>query len=158
MESSVIDPPVPSGMPDPDVRIEAIGLDQLEVVRVLNKAIFDEERIINTFDRDDLLMLVAYVDGEPVGFKIGYRENRFTFYSAKGGVLPAFRRRGIARRLLGEMVSRVSSRGYLRLAYDTFPNRHPGMTVMGLATGFRLVKTDFNATYQDFRLRFEKRL
>ena len=140
------------------VRIVEVDLSHLDVIRSLNFQIFDEERIINTFDRDDLLMLLAYVDEVPAGFKIGYRENRFTFYSAKGGVLPEYRRRGLARRMLYDMMARVRERGYTRFAYDTFPNRNPGMTILGLSEGFRVVKADFNTIYRDYRLRFEKKL
>jgi GNAT superfamily N-acetyltransferase len=141
-----------------DVRVVAVDLDALDVFRTLNLTVFEEERIINTFDRDDLLLLLAYAGDEAVGFKIGYRENRFTFYSAKGGVLPEYRRRGIARILLYEMMAWARAKGYARLAYDTFPNRHPGMTVLGLAEGFRVTKADYNPVYKDFRLRFEKKL
>lgn len=138
--------------------ITEVGLDTLALIRDLNVAIFDEQRVINTFDREDLLMLLATVDGEPAGFKIGYRESRYVFYSAKGGVLPEYRRSGIARRMLAVMMERVREDGYVRFAFDTFPNRHPGMTVLALAQGFRLTKADYNATYRDYRLRFEKRL
>ena len=139
-----------------DVRV--VGLDHLFVVEDLNQTIFREDRVINTFDREDLLILLAYVDGSPVGFKIGYREDRFTYYSAKGGVLREFRRRGIARILLRHLCETVRGWGYQRVAYDTFPNRHGGMTVMGLAEGFRVTRADYNPVYRDFRLRFEKDL
>ncbi len=144
--------------PEPLLHIVAIDRSQLEVIKRLNRVIFDEERVINTFERDDLLMLLAYLGGTPVGFKIGYKESRHTFYSAKGGVLEAYRRRGISRRLLDEMVVRIRRQGYRVLAYDTFPNMHPGMTIMGLAEGFRVTRADYNPTYKDFRLRFEKKL
>jgi GNAT superfamily N-acetyltransferase len=140
------------------MRVAEADLSQLDVISTLNEIIFEEQRIINTFEREDLLMLLAYVGDEPVGFKIGYRENRFTFYSAKGGVLPEYRRSGIARLLMDEMVRRVKEMGYARFAFDTFPNRHPGMTILALSEGFRLTKTDYNSLYKDFRLRFEKKL
>ncbi len=140
------------------LRIERVGFDALEMVRTLNRTIFQEERVINTFEREDLLMLVAIAGDVPCGFKIGYRENRFTFYSAKGGVLGSHRRRGVARLLMDAMLQHVQARGYTHFAFDTFPNRHPGMTVMALSQGFRLVRADFNSTYSDYRLRFEKRL
>jgi len=150
---------VPSfARPEPLLFIEEVGFEALDTIRRINRVIFDEERVINTFDREDLLMLLATVGDEPAGFKVGYREDRDTFYSAKGGVLPAFRRRGISRRLLYEMMDRVRAQGYTTLAYDTFPNMHPGMTVLGLAEGFRLTRADYNATYDDYRLRFEKKL
>ena len=142
--------------PEPLLHIVAVDLSQLAVIKRLNRVIFAEERIINTFEREDLLMLLAYLADEPVGFKIGYKESRHTFYSAKGGVLEAYRRRGISRRLLDEMIVRIRRKGYRVLAYDTFPNMHPGMTVMGLVEGFRVTRADYNPTYKDFRLRFEK--
>lgn len=140
------------------VRIVEVDLSALDVIRGLNVVIFDEERVINTFERDDLLMLVAYVGDAPAGFKIGYRENRQTFYSAKGGVLSEHRRRGLARRMLYDMMERVRRKGYTRFAFDTFPNRNPGMAILGLNEGFRIVKADFNTVYRDYRLRFEKKL
>jgi GNAT superfamily N-acetyltransferase len=135
-----------------------VGMEALPLIRNLNAMIFDESRVINTFDRHDLMLLLAYHGEEPVGFKVGYRENRYTFYSAKGGVLTAYRRHGIARLLLHDMMERARARGYLRFAYDTFPNKHPGMTVLGLAEGFRVMKADYNPSYRDYRLRFEKKL
>ena len=142
----------------PGLSIREIPLEAIEAVREMNRIIFREERIINTFERDEVMILEASIDGEPVAFKIGYRESRHTFYSAKGGVMPGFRRRGIAVALLGDMMRRVEELGYRRIAFDTFPNLHPGMTILALARGFQLTKSDFNSAYREYRLRFEKRL
>ncbi len=138
--------------------VRLVGAEALDTIRVLNQAIFAEERVINTFEREDLTMLVATMGGIACGFKIGYRENRHTFYSAKGGVLPAFRRRGIARGMLRAMEDEARRRGYAVFAYDTFPNRDAGMAILGFIEGYRLVRADFNPTYQDHRLRLERRL
>ncbi len=140
------------------LRIEAVGMEALSVIRAMNEVIFGEERVINTFEREGLVMLVAWWEGAPAGFKIGYRVRPGTFYSAKGGVLPAFRRRGIARGLLRALMRRARAGGYRRFTYDTFPNKHPGMTVLGLAEGFHVVKAGYNAQHGDYRLRFQKRL
>lgn len=140
------------------LRVEQVGMERLRVIRRLNMTIFDERRIINTFDREDLLMLLALLGEEPVGFKIGYRLRSDTFYSAKGGVLPQYRRRGIARAMLHVMMDCVRDWGYRTFIYDTFPNQHPGMTVLGLSEGFRIVKAGYNAQYDDYRLRFLKEL
>lgn len=153
------DAAVPPLVPAPSpLRIERVGFEALDAIRALNRTIFSEERVINTFDREGLMMLVAFAGEAPVGFKIGYRENRHTFYSAKGGVLADVRRHGVARRLLLDMLARVKAEGYHTFAFDTFPNRHPGMSVLALTEGFRLVRADFNTTYHDYRLRFEKRV
>lgn len=159
MERFDYTPPLTVHAPDvPGLVIREISLDGIGAVREMNRIIFREERIINSFERDDVLILEALIDGEPVAFKIGYRESRHTFYSAKGGVMPGFRRRGIAIAMLGEMMRRVKERGYKRFAFDTFPNLHPGMTILALAQGFQLTKSDFNSAYREYRLRFEKRL
>lgn len=159
MERFDYTPPLTVHAPDvPGMVIREIPLEGIAAIREMNRTIFREERIINSFDRDDLLILEALIDGEPIAFKIGYREGRHTFYSAKGGVMPDFRRRGIAIALLGDMMRRVQQQGYRRLAFDTFPNLHPGMTILALAQGFQLTKSDFNSAYREYRLRFEKRL
>ena len=142
----------------PDLTISEISLDEIDVIWQMNRIIFDEDRIINSFERPDLMLLVAHFEGIPAGFKVGYRENRFIYYSAKGGVLPEFRRRGIARFLMEAMIERSDCMGYRRFAFDTFPNLHPGMTVLALDQGFRLVKADYNTAYREYRLRFEKQL
>ncbi len=134
--------------------IAEIGMERLDLIRRLNVAIFEDEHIINTFDRDDILMLVAWSDETPVGFKLGYRLDEPTFYSAKGGVREAYRRNGIARALLHAMLAAVRKRGYERFVYDTFPNKHPGMTVMGLDEGFTVIRAGYSPRYQDYRLRF----
>ncbi|MFB6248178.1 MAG: GNAT family N-acetyltransferase [Salinibacter sp.] len=134
--------------------IAEVSLDDLDLIRRLNVAIFDDEHIINTFEHDDLLMLVAWSQETAVGFKVGYQRDKNTFYSAKGGVRASYRRRGVARALLYAMLDVATAHGYDRFAYDTFPNKHPGMTVMGLDEGFRVVRAGYSPRYQDYRLRF----
>lgn len=140
------------------LRIERVGMDQFPTIRRLNVAVFDERRVINQLDRPDLVMLLAYRGGEPVGFKVGYGESETTYYSAKGGVLEAHRGRGIAKVLLVRMMDEARELGYERFAFDTFPNMHPGMAVLGLRGGFRVTAAGYNATYHDYRLRLEKAL
>lgn len=140
------------------LRIERIGVDRFEEIRTVNHAVFGDGRVIQRLDRDDLTLLVARVEDEAVGFKVGYSESRVSFYSAKGGVLEDWRRRGIARALLARMESEARLMGYKRFAFDTFPNKHAGMTVFGLAEGFEVTAAGYNSAYRDFRLRFERDL
>ncbi len=159
MERFDYTPPRTLPVPEiPGLVICEIGLGDIADIRDMNREIFKEERIINTFDREELLILEARLNAVPVGFKIGYRENRHTFYSAKGGVMPDHRRKGIAVALMIEMMDIVRQRGYRRFAFDTFPNLHPGMTILALEQGFQLIKSDFNSAYREYRLRFEKQL
>ena len=144
--------------PVPGLRIERVGMERYLDVQALNQTIFGDARVIQRLDRPDLVFLLAHVDGRPAGFKVGYGESRTTFYSAKGGVLDGLRRRGIALAMLARMIEEARAMGYARFAYDTFPNKSPGMTVMGLAEGFVVTAAGYNAAYRDYRLRFEKAL
>ncbi len=140
------------------LRVREVGREALDTIRRLNAVIFETEHVIETFDRADLIMLLADHDGEPVGFKIGYRVRNDIYYSAKGGVLPAYRRQGIARQLLRTLMDCARAKGYRRFAYDTFPNKHAGMTILGLVEGFRVTRADYNDEHRDYRLRLEKEL
>ena len=93
-----------------ELTITQVGRDRLDLIRAINETVFDTDHVIRTFDRDDLLMLVAWMEEEPVGFKVGY------------------------------------------------PNKHPGMTVMGLDEGFEVVRAGWSPQYEDYRLRFELEL
>ena len=152
-------PPAPSiARTAAPLTTERVGLDRFDEVRALNETIFGESRVIHRLDRDDLTVLVARRDGRAVGFKVGYGESRTTFYSAKGGVLPEARRQGVARALLAAMEAEARRLGYERFAFDTFPNKHAGMTVLGLAAGFTVTAAGYNAAYRDYRLRFEREI
>ncbi|MDT7857042.1 GNAT family N-acetyltransferase [Rubrivirga sp. S365] len=147
---------VPNG--PPGLRVERVGMDRFDEVRDLNEAVFGEGRVIYRLDRTDLTFLLASVGDRAVGYKVGYAETATTFYSAKGGVLDRWRRTGVARALLVRMEDEARGMGYARFAYDTFPNKHPGMTVLGLAAGYTVAAAGYNAAYRDVRLRFERDL
>ena len=138
--------------------IERVERERFDIARDLNDAVFGERRLIFRLDRRDLVVLIARAGAFAVGYKVGYAESREVFYSAKGGVLPALRRRGIARALMHALEAEARSLGYRRFAYDTFPNKHPGMTVLGLAAGYTVIAAGYNAAYRDYRIRFERDL
>ena len=43
------------------------------------------------------LVLFAYLEQQPVGFKLGYEQHPLYFYSWMGAVLPQFRKQGVAK-------------------------------------------------------------
>lgn len=143
-----------SELAEDPIEISEVGMEQIGTIRRLNVEIFEDSNIIQTFERDDLLMLLARIAGTAVAFKVGYQLDTHTFYSAKGGVHPSHRRKGIARALLHAMLDLVEKRGYDRFVYDTFPNKHPGMTILGLDEGFQVIRAGYSTEYQDYRLRF----
>lgn len=150
--------PVAPAVATSPLRIERVGMEAIDVLRALNRVIFQEERLINTLERQDLVLLLAYVEGTPCAFKMGYRRSLRTFYSAKGGVLPAYRRRGIAELLNEVMIGHAKALGCTAYGFDTFPNRHPGMSMLAMRDGYRLVKADYIDFMSDYRLSFIKQI
>lgn len=148
----------PLHTPDLDLEIEHVGIQRYSEIQALNEAVFGEPKVIYRLDRTDLTMLIARLDGKPVGYKVGYGEDTKTFYSAKGGVLESWRRKGIATALLHSLMEEARAMGYRRFAFDTFPNMHPGMTIMAINHGFKVKAAGYNPTYRDYRIRFEHRL
>jgi GNAT superfamily N-acetyltransferase len=142
----------------PGLYIERVPMARYREVQRLNEAVFGDTRVIFRLDRTDLVLLLAHLGGRAVGYKVGYAEDETTFYSAKGGVLGGHRRQGIARALLYRMMDEALALGYRRFAFDTFPNKHAGMTVLGLVEGFTVTAAGYNAAYKDYRIRFEKAL
>ncbi len=130
----------------------------LERVMMLNKEIFGEDRLINSLDHDYLLILLAEVGDIPVGFKIGYGLGSGIFYSAKGGVLPKWRRLGLARRLMHEMERIAVAEGFTEMRYHTFPTRWPGMLSLGRSEGYDVLEASWNPVYRDYQILLFKKL
>lgn len=132
--------------------IETLSLTQIERIQDINQLLFGEQRIINSFDHKDLIILLLIVDGLRAGFKIGYGQSNKVYYSAKGGVMPVFRRQGYARLLTVEMMKRAQQIGYEKFEFDTFPNRGHEMLIMGLHDGFRITEAGWNNIHNDIRV------
>ncbi|MEX0684416.1 MAG: GNAT family N-acetyltransferase [Balneolales bacterium] len=137
------------------IYLQSIPLSAIEVIKYVNKILFEEDRIINDYNQKDLIILAAYINEVVVGFKIGYGTEDGEYYSAKSGVLPQFRRRGVATKLLYRMILEAKKKGYKKLVFDTFPERFPGMLDLGLKEGFKPDKAEWNSIYNDYKLRMK---
>ena len=87
--------------------IESVSDELLETLRNLEQQIFSEpytrEKIARELrTKTDVVSLVAYSQGKPCGFKVGYALDSETFFSWIGGVVDAARRQGVARALMQE--------------------------------------------------------
>ncbi len=133
-------------------------LEHLETVLALNRLIFEEDRLINTFDHEQMLVVLAYAGETPAGFKVGYNLSATDFYSAKGGVLPAFRRQGLAGKMMHLMMQTAARAGYSRFVFDTFPNLYRPMLILGLKEGFTVESVQWNPTLADWQMRLAKPL
>ncbi|HIE6454178.1 TPA: GNAT family N-acetyltransferase [Serratia marcescens] len=102
-------------------------------------------------------LLIAEIDGQPAGFKLGYQQRETVFYSWLGGVLPAFRRHGVAQALLAEQERWAQAQGYRQLTVKT-RNRFRAMLTMLLTHHYQIVQLEKKGEVADYRLLLEKNL
>ncbi len=102
------------------------------------------------------LILVAELDGQLVGFKVGYeREADGSLYSWMGGVLPAARRSGVARALAQAQENWAREAGYHSIRFKTL-NRHKAMLAFALDEGFYLLRVEPRVDPMESRIWLEK--
>jgi len=102
------------------------------------------------------LILVAFANEEPVGFKVGY-ERDGAFYSWMGGMLPDFRRLGLAKALADAQERRARQQGYKTITCKT-RNCHKGMLIFALKNGFDIIGFEPRATIEQHRILLRKNL
>lgn len=103
------------------------------------------------------LCLLAYYQGEPVGFKLGYGLSAECFYSWLGGVLPVFRGMGIAGALRQAQEQWAYQSGYQRVSVKT-QNRYKAMLAMLICADYQVVGFEPKDCVDYHRLMLEKRL
>ena len=84
------------------------------------------------------LLIGAYVDDACVGYKVGYEFQPRRFYSWLGGVLPQYRRRGIALALLNWQEGWARKNGY-EVIRVTSENRYRSMLIFLLKNEYDIV-------------------
>lgn len=83
------------------------------------------------------LILVACIDGKAVGFKVGYQQEDHC-YSWMGGVLPGYRKLGLAKQLAEAQEAWAKAQGYNSIIFKT-RNQHKAMLIFALTNGFDIV-------------------
>ena len=104
------------------------------------------------------LVLIAEIDNQPVGFKIGY--NRFhngSFYSWMGGVLPKFRRMGVAYSLANFQEKWATKNEFSSILLKT-RQKHDGMIAFSLNRGFIITEETQITPVEETRIWMEKLL
>ena len=106
--------------------------------------------------KHNVLLVVAYFKTNLVGFKLGYEQDSKTFYSWVGGVLPAYRRKGIAQNLMQLQNYAVNEKGY-EFIRTASTNQFKPMMQLNLKSGFDIIDV-----YKDVdgktKILFEKQL
>jgi GNAT superfamily N-acetyltransferase len=145
------------------IDISEVGPAEYPLIAVLRDTIFGEfgHRYSARFedqvqDRRDVLALIAHLEGNPVGYKIGYYEKPGLYYSWSGGVLKDYRGQGLARRMQDWQHAWLRARGYRMVHFSSF-NKFRPMLQFGLNTGFLPTGIDLSPE-GELSIRFRKDL
>ncbi len=141
-----------------EVEIKETSID--EVVEV-NKTIVEFDPYSRRYFEDRYrgkvtLITVAYVDGQPAGYLVGYdRFDDGSFYCWMVGVNPVFRRRGVLKALMNYQETWVRKRGYTKIRIKT-RNSLREMLAYLVKYGFYLVEVIQYPSIEDNRILLEK--
>ena len=104
------------------------------------------------------LVLIAEIDNQSVGFKIGYdRFNNGSFYSWMGGVLPKFRRIRVAFSLANFQEKWATKNKFSSILLKT-RQKHDGMIAFSLNRGFIITEETQITPVEETRIWMEKLL
>jgi len=104
------------------------------------------------------LVLIAEIDNQSVGFKIGYdRFNNGSFYSWMGGVLPKFRRMGVAYSLANFQEKWATKNEFSSILLKT-RQKHDGMIAFSLNRGFIITEETQITPTEETRIWMQKLL
>jgi len=106
----------------------------------------------------EYLVLIAEIDNQLVGFKIGYdRFNDGSFYSWMGGVLPKFRRMGVAYSLANLQEKWATKNEFSSILLKT-RQKHDRMIAFSLNRGFIITEETHITPDEETRIWMQKSL
>ncbi|MCF2900721.1 GNAT family N-acetyltransferase [Pseudoalteromonas sp. OFAV1] len=103
----------------------------------------------------EYLILVAFIDNEPVAYKLGYALDSNTFYSWLGAVAPKCRGQGIAQALLNAQETWVQEHNYRAIKVKSM-NRFPAMLSMLIKNSYVIVGYEDRGCPQASKILFSK--
>ena len=103
------------------------------------------------------LILLAVQNGEPIGFKVGYDkfEDGKNFYSWMGGVLPKYRKSGVANALAKKQETWAKDNDFEAVMFKT-RNRHQAMLIFAIKNNFKIIEVEPREDIEEYRILLRK--
>ncbi len=145
-----------------EAKIEIVGPGEIPQITELFNKIFKPARDAVSFRRRfqgrcNILILVASVYNEPAGFYIGFELKPTMYFSWLYGVLPEFRRQGIASQLMDAVHAWAPDQGYEGIRFECH-NQHRPMLHLAIARNYDIVGIRWDPDRGDNLVIFEKSL
>lgn len=104
------------------------------------------------------LSAVAELNDQLVGFKVGYDKfGTSSFYTWMGGVVPQFRKSGVAKALADFQEKFAAANGFEAVVLKT-RNRHKAMLHFALNSGFDIIEVESRSEVSENRIILRKSL
>ncbi|HWB09499.1 MAG TPA: GNAT family N-acetyltransferase [Pirellulales bacterium] len=145
-----------------NAKIDIVGPDEIPLIAELYCQIYRPAKDTEFFRRRFLgryngLRLIASLDERPVGFFLGFELKPSVFFSWLYGVLPDFRRKGIASQLMDAVHTWAAEHGYAWIRFEC-QNEHRPMLHLAIARGYNLVGIRWDPDLGTNLVIFEKEL
>ena len=126
-----------------DAVIDIVGPEDLPLILQLYNQIFRPSRDLESFRRRfrgryNILQMVAAVGERPVGFSLGFELKPDVYFSWFYGVLPEFRRQGIASQLMEAVHAWARLNDYESIRFECH-NQHRPMLHLAIAKEYDIV-------------------
>ena len=145
-----------------DAVIDIVGPEELPAIVKLYNQIFRPARDVESLrrrylGRHNVLQMVARLGDRPVGFSLGFELKPDVFFSWFYGVLPEFRRQGVASQLMEAVHSWARLNEYESIRLECH-NQHRPMLHLGIAVGYDIVGIRWDSDRNENLLLFQKTL
>lgn len=101
------------------------------------------------------LVLIAKSRGEIVGYQVGYQIDSREFYIWLSGVIPAYRRMGVATTLRKAQENWCSGKGYTAVSVKSM-NRYSSMLKMLISSGYKISGYEDKGCADESKIHFFK--
>jgi GNAT superfamily N-acetyltransferase len=145
-----------------DAIIDIVGQDDLPVIVDLYNQIYRPPRDVESFRRRfqgryNVLQMIARIKDRPVGFFMGFELKPTTFFAWFYGVLPDFRRQGIATQLMEAVHDWAREQEYESVRLECHNSARP-MLHLAIALGYIVAGIRWDPDRGDNLVIFEKTL
>jgi GNAT superfamily N-acetyltransferase len=143
-----------------DAIIDLVGPDEMPSIVQLYNQIFRPSRDLDSFRRRfrgryNELRLLARVGDRAVGFFLGFELKPTVYFAWFYGVIPEFRRQGIASQLMDAVHSWARQNEYESVRFECH-NQHRPMLHLAIALGYDIVGIRWDPDRGDNLVIFEK--
>jgi GNAT superfamily N-acetyltransferase len=143
-----------------DAIIDMLGPEELPLIARLYNQIFRPARDVESFHRRyrgryNVLQLIARLGDNPVGLFLGFELKPTVYFAWFYGVLPEYRRQGIASQLMDAVHSWARQNDYESIRFECH-NQHRPMLHLAIAVGYDIVGIRWDPDRGDNLVIFEK--